>query len=49
MIEISKDSKSQTLVITKTDNEGFHSQLHVTRQELIELIRNGIKVCFKNN
>ena len=49
MVEISKDSKSQTLIITKTDNEGFHSQLHVTRKELIELIRDGIKVCFKNN
>lgn len=49
MIEISKDSKSQTLVITKTDDEGFHSQLHVTRKELVELVRKAINIYFKNN
>lgn len=49
MIDISKDKKSPTWIITKTDKEGFHSQLHVTKLELIELTRKAIKHCFKNN
>ena len=32
MIEITKDKKSPTWIITKTDNEGFHRQMN----ELVE-------------
>lgn len=49
MIEISKDRKSPTWIITKTDSEGFHHQINVTKLELIELARKAIKLCFKNN
>ena len=48
MVEINKDKKSDTW-ITKTDSEGFHRQLNVTSEELIELIRNGIKLYFNKN
>ena len=37
MIEISKDGKSPTWIITKTDSEGFHHQINVTKEELLEL------------
>ena len=37
MIEITKDKKSPTWIITKTDSEGFHHQLSVTIDELEEL------------
>jgi len=49
MIEIKKDKKSPTYVITRTDNEGFHHQLNVTPAELCELVRKGFKICFKDN
>lgn len=49
MIDITKDKKSKTYVITKTDNEGFHHQLHLTFVELSELTRKAIKVCFNKN
>lgn len=44
MIEIAKDKKSSTWIITKTDAEGFHHQLSVTIDELFELG----KLCFKS-
>ena len=37
MIEITKDKKSPTWIITKTDAEGFHHQLSLTKDELVEL------------
>ncbi len=37
MIEISKDSKSATWILTKTDGEGFHHQMNLTQQELDSL------------
>lgn len=37
MITIDKDKKSQTWIITKTDKEGFHSQINVTEEEIHEL------------
>lgn len=37
MIELSKDKKSGTWIITKTDNEGFHKQLNVTVREMVDL------------
>ncbi len=43
MIEINKDSKSKTWIITKTDSEGFHHQINVTIEELFELG----KACFR--
>jgi len=39
VIQITKDKKSPTWIITKTDDEGFHSQIHVTGDELVELAR----------
>lgn len=39
MIDIKKDNKSSTWIITKTDGEGFHHQLHVTEDEMNELVR----------
>ena len=49
MIEVKKDKKSPTYIITRTDDEGFHKQMNVTKKELIDLIRKGIKLCFNNN
>ena len=37
MIEIRKDSKSATWILTKTDGEGFHQQMNLTQQELDSL------------
>jgi len=37
MIELKKDKKSPTWIITTTDNEGFHRQLNVREEELNEL------------
>lgn len=36
-IDITKDRKSSTWIITKTDSEGFHHQLNLTTQEMDEL------------
>lgn len=37
MISIKKDSKSDTYILTQTDSEGFHKQMHLTWQELVEI------------
>ena len=37
MVELSKDRKSPTWVLTKTDNEGFHRQINLSVEELVEL------------
>lgn len=38
MIEIKKDRKSaDSYTVTKTDSEGFHHQLSLTRDELLKL------------
>ena len=37
MVELTKDKKSPTWIITKTDNEGFHRQMNVTKAEMREL------------
>ena len=39
MVDISKDRKGRTWIITRTDGEGFHHQLHLTEQEMDELAR----------
>ena len=38
MVELKKDRKSPTWILTKTDNEGFHRQVNLTRDELDSLI-----------
>lgn len=41
MIEVTRDHKSNNVcIITKTDAEGFHQQLAVTFDELLELDSN---------
>ena len=37
MISITKDRKSATYIITKTDGEGYHRQMNVTEEEMEEL------------
>lgn len=37
MIELSKDKKSETYIITRTDSEGFHHQLNITQSEMEKL------------
>lgn len=37
MIEVQRDNKSPTWIITKTDSEGFHRQLQLTEEELRQL------------
>ena len=37
MIELAKDSKSGTWIITTTDREGFHRQLNVSRNDMLDL------------
>lgn len=38
MVDIKKDSKSSTWVITKTDSEGFHHQVNLTNEEMRDLM-----------
>lgn len=37
MISLAKDKKSPTWIITKTDKEGYHTQINVTIDEPLEL------------
>ena len=37
MVELTKDKKSPALIITKTDEEGFHQQMSLTEDEMREL------------
>ena len=37
MVELTRDKKSPTWILTKTDNEGFHRQVNLTKDELTEL------------
>lgn len=39
MINLTKDNKSPTYIITKTDKEGYSKQLNVTEEEMVELVR----------
>lgn len=36
-VDLNKDKKSPMWIVTRTDSEGFHSQLTLTRDELLEL------------
>lgn len=38
MIDIKKDNKSPTWIITKTDSEGFHHQVNLTKEEMRDLM-----------
>ena len=37
MISIKKDSKSDTYILTQTDSEGFHKQMHLTWKDLVDI------------
>ena len=37
MISIKKDSKSDTYILTQTDREGFHKQMHLTWKDLVDI------------
>ena len=39
MIELKKDKKSTTWIITTTDSEGFHRQLNMSANDLDEIVR----------
>jgi hypothetical protein len=39
MVSIKKDSKSPTWIITKTDKEGYHTQINVTADEIVDLAK----------
>lgn len=34
MVELTKDKKSNTWILTKTDDEGFHKQMNLTQDEI---------------
>lgn len=46
MIELKKDKKGPTWILTKTDKEGFHRQINLTENDMVELseIFKGIKL-----
>ena len=38
MIDIKRDSKSDTFILTKTDSDGFHRQINLTYEEIDTLM-----------
>lgn len=38
MVELTKDSKCNTYIITHTDAEGYHRQINLTRDDLLHLM-----------
>lgn len=46
MIDLEKDRKSGTWIITKTDKEGFHRQLNVTTDDMKELLQQFCRIYF---
>ena len=38
MVDIKKDKKGPTWILTKTDKEGFHRQINLTEEEIVELL-----------
>ena len=49
MITVKRDHKSNNnFIITKTDNEGYHSQLNLTKDEL-RVLKNEILFIFSEN
>lgn len=47
MIEINKDKKSSTWILTRTDSEGFHRQINMTKEELLDLYSTLLKILFR--
>lgn len=47
MIELTKDKKSDSFIITTTDNEGFHRQLTVSKDDTYVLYSLLHKTLFK--
>ena len=39
MVELVRDKKSSSYVLTKTDSEGYHRQVSLTADDLNELTR----------
>ena len=39
MVDIQRDRKGDTWILTKTDDEGFHHQIDLTEDEMNELVR----------
>ena len=37
MVDIKKDKKGNTWILTKIDNEGFHKQLNLTFDDMVQL------------
>lgn len=46
MIELHKDKKSSTWILTKIDNEGFHHQVNLTTEELNDFVKMWIQHDF---
>lgn len=44
MVELKKDKKSTTWLLSKTDSEGFHRQLHLTEKDFDILVEKWTKV-----
>ena len=38
MVKLKKDKKSPTIILTRTDMEGFHRQMNLYPEELDELV-----------
>ena len=38
MVTLTKDRKGDTWIITRTDTEGFHRQMNLTRDDLLHLM-----------
>lgn len=38
MVELTKDRKGKTYIITHTDAEGYHRQLNLTSDDLLHLM-----------
>ena len=38
MVTLTKDSKGDTWIITRTDAEGYHRQLNLTSDDLLHLM-----------
>lgn len=43
MVAVDRDKKSKCWVVTRTDSEGFHRQLTLTKSEMYELINDFIR------
>lgn len=44
MIELKKDKKSVTWLLSRIDSEGFHRQLNLTEEELDSLVEKWLNI-----